>query len=334
LPPTRLVQATSSGLHCEPGGFYLDPLGEVERAVLTHARADRAFPASWSYLCALPGLPLFRQALGPDASIEGVPYGEPIRVGDATVSFHPAGYVLGSAQVRIEAGGLVAVVSGAYKRAPDPTCAPFEIVRCDTFVTEAAFAMPIYRWDPPEAVAAEVLDWWDGTRKAGRPAVLFAPALGAAPRLLAELLRLTGRKVWIHAALQPFVQLYREAGVAMLPTEPVPEVAKPRAFVGELILAPSSAMGTTWIRRFPKAETGLASGAMRVRGTRRRKGVDRGFVLSDHADWPALLRTIEETGARRVLVTGGHADVLARFLREQGREAETVGPARAGEAEE
>ncbi len=161
MDPTRLVRATSRGLFCEAGGFYVDPLIEVDRAVLTHARPGRGYPSSRSCVCALPGVPLFRQALGPDASIEAVPYGESIRLGDATVSFHPSGHVLGSAQIRIEAGGEIAVVADAYKRAPDPTCAPFEVVRCDTFVTGAAFALPIYRWDQPETVMTEVLEWWD-----------------------------------------------------------------------------------------------------------------------------------------------------------------------------
>ena len=312
------MTSTASGLHCPAGGFHIDPGGVAEVAVLTHAHGDHARLGSRSYVCAAACVPLVRKRLGPDVDVRGVDYGEPFTLGDARVSLHPAGHVLGSAQVRIESGGEVWVVSGDYKRAADPTCAPFEVVPAHVFVTEATFGLPIYRWDDAAKVAAGIFEWWERNRAAGVASVLFCYALGKAQRVLAELTRHTGRPVLVHGAVEALTALYREAGVAMLPTVPVAEQPARRSYAGELILAPLSASGSTWMRRFGTHETAFASGWMRVRGTRRRKGYDRGFVLSDHADWPALLRTVEETGARRVLVTHGYAEELASYLRERG----------------
>jgi putative mRNA 3-end processing factor len=327
-----LLPSTASGLSCEPGGFYVDPWAPAEVAVITHVHGDHLHPGSGRYVCAAASAPFLRKRMGPEVPVTAVPYGEQVTLGHTAVSFHPAGHVLGSAQVRIEAGGEVWVVSGDYKRAPDPTCAPFEVVPCDVFVTEATFGLPIYRWDEPGQVVAEIFEWWEANRKAGEASLLFCYAMGKAQRILAELARLTDRTVLVHGAVESLAALYREAGVPMLPTLPVAEAPRRRSYAGELILAPPSAGGTPWVRRFGARETAFASGWMRVRGTRRRRGFDRGFALSDHADWPGLLRTIEETGARRVLVTHGYSEELARFLRERGLEAEAVATAFEGEA--
>jgi putative mRNA 3-end processing factor len=225
------------------------------------------------------------------------------------------------------------VVSGDYKRASDPTCAPFEPVRADVFVTEATFALPIYRWPEPAAVAAEVLAWWERNRQVGVASLLFCYAMGKAQRLLAELARVTDRTVLVHGAVAEMTELYRRQGVPLLATARVAEMPPRRSYAGELILAPLSAGGTPWVRRFGDRQTALASGWMRVRGTRRRKGYDRGFVLSDHADWPALLRTIEESGAERVLATHGYSEELARYLRERGRDAGALATHFEGEAD-
>lgn len=331
---TDVVRSTPSGLLCDAGGFHLDPWGPAALAVITHAHGDHLHPGSERYLCAAPSLPFLRKRLGPEIQAEGVPYGQPVRLGDARVSFHPAGHVLGSAQVRIGAGGAVWVVSGDYKRAPDPTCAPFEVVPCDVFITEATFGLPIYRWEDPSVVVAQILSWWDANREAGVASVLFCYAMGKAQRILAELAALTDRPALVHGAVEGLVELYRAAGVRMLPTLKVSDTAKGRSFAGELILAPPAAGGSTWMRRFGASrETGFASGWMRVRGTRRRKGFDRGFALSDHADWPDLLRTIAETGARRVLVTHGYSDELSRYLAERGVPAAALATAYEGEGD-
>ncbi|MFB1480121.1 ligase-associated DNA damage response exonuclease [Corallococcus sp. RDP092CA] len=331
---TPLVSVTPQGLYCQAGNFHIDPWRPVERALVTHAHGDHARSGSQRYLGAAPGRSLLQRRLGADAVIDTLEYGEPLKVGDTTVSFHPAGHVLGSAQLRVEHRGEVWVISGDYKRTPDPTCAPFEVVRCHTFITEATFGLPIYRWDDPRLVAQDILRWWDANREAGRSAVLFCYALGKAQRLLAELGRLTDRPAYVHGAVSGLVTAYREAGIAMLPTQRVSETEKGTSFAGALVLAPPSAAGSPWMRRFGEAETGFASGWMRVRGNRRRRGYDRGFVLSDHADWPDLLRTVADTRAQRVLVTHGYTDPLSRYLRERGVDASPLATPFEGEAED
>jgi putative mRNA 3-end processing factor len=212
------------------------------------------------------------------------------------------------------------VLSGDYKREADPTCAPFEPLRCDVFITEATYALPLFRWE--ERAASEVLAWWQGNGR--KASVLFCYALGKAQRLLAELAQLTDRPVFAHGAVEASAQIYREAGVRLLPTRALGEEEK---FAGELVLAPLTARGTPWMKRFRAFESGFASGLLRIRGTRRRRGFDRGFVISDHADWPSLLDTIRETGAGRVLATHGHRDALVRWLQEAGVDSAPIGVA-------
>jgi len=318
-----LLTMSPEGLYCAPGGFHVDPWAPVPRAVLTHAHADHAREGSARYLCAAPGLPIARHRL-PGAVIESWEYGARGTIGDVHLSFHPAGHVLGSAQLRIEADGEVWVVSGDYKRAPDPTCAPFEPLRADVFLTEATFGLPVFRWEPTDAVIEDLLRWWETNREAGRASLVFAHILGKSQRLLAELARRTDRRVFAHGAIAGMCDVYREAGVHLLPVDRVADTAKGKDFAGELVLAPITARGTPWMRRFGDAAVALVSGFMRVRGERRRRSVDRGFALSDHADWPALLDTVRETGAARVLVTHGYAVPMAQRLRELGIRAEAL----------
>jgi putative mRNA 3-end processing factor len=337
-----MVTETSAGLWCPGGGFHIDPWDPVERAVITHAHGDHARPGSAAYLCAAPSAGLLRRRFGSDARVETVEYGHTLTLGDARVSFHPAGHVLGSAQIRIESGGEVWVVAGDYKRAADPTCAAFEPVRCDTFVTESTFGLPIYRWDDASVVLDDIASWWKGNRDAGRTSVLFCYTIGKAQRLLAELMRITDRPLYVHGMMLGMIDMYRDAGVQMLPVTPVIERPASRntgrgqssasSFAGELVLAPLSARGTPWMRRLGDVSDAFASGLMRVRGVRRQRGFDRGFVLSDHADWPALLATVAETGATRVLATHGHAEPLARYLSERGFDSGVIRSAWEGES--
>jgi putative mRNA 3-end processing factor len=315
-----MIEDSPQGLFCPGGGFHLDPLGPVQRAVITHAHGDHARAGNASYLCTPQTAALLRRRLGEGAVVETLEYGERRRIGDVTVSLHPAGHMLGSAQVRIDGVQGVWVLSGDYKREPDPTCTPFEPLRCDVFITEATYALPIFRWDAPAGIAGEIASWW--TANAGEASVLFCYALGKAQRLLAELAQLTDRPVYVHGAVEPFAAIYRAAGVRLLPTKHVEDRAR---LAGELILAPITARGSPWMKRFRAFEAGFASGLLRIRGTRRRRGFDRGFVISDHADWPGVLRTIRETGAQRVLATHGHRDALVRWLREAGVDAAPIG---------
>ncbi|NLA68363.1 MAG: ligase-associated DNA damage response exonuclease [Gammaproteobacteria bacterium] len=317
MPADDLVVATPEGLYCPAGDFHIDPWRPVPRAVITHGHGDHARPGMGCYHVVAEGLPILRWRLG-DQDYRVHAAGERFRIGGATLSFHPAGHVLGSSQVRIEAGGEVWVASGDYKRDPDPTCAPFEVVPCDVFITECTFGLPVYRWPPASEVARDIVDWRDECAENGEAAILYCYALGKAQRVLAELAAHTDRPVFVHGAIDAGVQVYRESGIAMLDTRRVADEARAADFAGELVIAPPSAAGSPWIRRFRRAQQGFASGWMRIRGNRRRRNYDRGFVVSDHADWPALLRTVHGTGATRVIATHGDTDALVRVLNERG----------------
>jgi putative mRNA 3-end processing factor len=329
-----VIAQTSAGLYCEAGGFHIDPWLPVERAVITHAHSDHARPGSGGYLCAAPGRTVLQRRL-PDARIETLPYGQSVTIGDARVSLHPAGHILGSAQVRIDHRGEVWVVSGDYKRQADPTCEAFEPIRCNTFVTEATFGLPIYTWDPPAAVVGDILGWWRGNREHARPSVLFCYVLGKAQRILAEIRDSADGPIHLHGAMCALTDAYRDAGIPMAAAERIAEGMRGKALARSLVLAPLSARGTPWMRRLPNASDAFASGLMRVRGVRRQRAFDRGFALSDHADWGALLETIAATGASRVLVTHGWSEALARYLAEErGVETGIIQTAFEGEAGE
>ena len=315
-----LLEMTPAGLYCPLGGFHIDPWEPVERGVLTHAHGDHARPGTATYLAAERGEGVLRRRLAIDGqapNLETLAYGQTRTLGEVAVSLHPAGHVLGSAQVRLEHRGEVWVVTGDYKRSADPTCEPFEPLRCHTLITEATFALPVYRWPAAKTVVAAIHRWWQANAEVGRASLLYAYSLGKAQRILAELASLTDQTVYTHGAVEGLVQIYREAGVAMVPTLPVQAEPKDADWAGRLILAPPSVRRSRWLKRFGDHQTAFASGWMLLRATRKRRGLDRGFTVSDHADWPALLRTVEETGAERVLCTHGSAQALARFLREE-----------------
>ncbi|WP_058834054.1 ligase-associated DNA damage response exonuclease [Luteimonas abyssi] len=320
-PRDDLVVLTPDGLYCPQGDFHIDPWRPVPRAVITHGHGDHARSGMGEYYCSAGTLPILRWRLG-EQRYHVHAHGAPFVLGSAKVSLHPAGHVLGSVQVRIECAGQVWVASGDYKRQPDPTCAPFEVVPCDVFITETTFGLPVYRWPDTSAVAADIVDWRRQCEARGEAAVLFCYALGKAQRVLAEIGAHDDRPVLLHGAIATGVQVYRDAGVALPPTRPVSDEEKGRDFAGELVLAPPSAAGSAWMRRFRRAQTGFASGWMRIRGNRRRRNVDRGFVVSDHADWPDLIRTVRETGAQRVIATHGDTEAFVRRLGEDGIAAE------------
>jgi putative mRNA 3-end processing factor len=251
------------------------------------------------------------------AAIQTEPYGASIRIGAVSVSFHPSGHILGSSQIRIERGGEIWVVSGDYKLAPDPTCTPFEPVRCHTFVTESTFGLPIFRWSDARQTVTEIQDWWRVNRQSGRASILFAYPVGKAQRILSMLDAGAGPLIY-HEPVERINAIYRAQGIAL----PLPADA---SVYGEaLIVASPLAQGSAWLRRFGTASTAFASGWMRIRGARRRRSLDRGFVLSDHADWPALLEAIEQSGAETVWVTHGYIAPVVRWLQEHGRQAVPV----------
>ncbi|CAN5592546.1 ligase-associated DNA damage response exonuclease [soil metagenome] len=318
-----LLELTDAGLYCRAGGFYVDPWQSVNRAIITHAHSDHARFGSQHYITADRGERLLRHRLG-TINLDTYRYGETFEINGVTASLHPAGHVLGSSQVRLEQNGEVWVVSGDYKLEADATCTPFEPIRCHTFITESTFGLPIYRWDKPAEIFASINAWWRANREAGKASVIFAYSLGKAQRILGGIDSTLG-PIFTHGAVEPLVRAYRDSGVPLPETTPVSEVAKKDAnWAGALIVAPPSADGTPWLRKFEPLSTAVASGWMQVRGVRRRRAVDRGFVLSDHADWPGLLTAIRETGATRILATHGSAGILAKYLREQGLDAGTI----------
>lgn len=320
----QLIQVTPRGLYCPQGNFYVDPWGETETAIITHAHSDHARFGSQHYFASVNSLPILQHCLPQAPHLHPLEYGERRQFGDVIVSLHPAGHILGSAQVRIEAEGEVWVVTGDYKRCDDPSCEPFEIVPSDVLITEATFGAPVYQWQAGDQTVAEIFQWWSDNRDQGITSLLFCYALGKAQRILAELTRFTDEPVYTHGAVETLTNIYRKAGIEMLPTIPTTDLAKNHSYAGALVLAPPSAHRSVWMKRFKNISTGFASGWMRVRGHRRRRGYQRGFVLSDHADWPSLLRTVRECGAQKIYVTHGYKDLLARYLSHEGMEAHSL----------
>lgn len=314
-----LVVVRPQGLYCVPGQFYIDPWRPVERAVITHAHADHARSGHAHYLAAAPGAGILRARLG-TITLDALPYGEPVTHNGVRISLHPAGHVLGSAQVRLEYRHQVWVASGDYKVEPDGTCAPFEPVPCHTFITESTFGMPIYRWQPQASIYAAINDWWRSNAAQGRASVLYCYSFGKAQRILSGIDASIG-PIICHGAVVPLNQVYREAGVPLPATLPATAASDKALLKQALVLAPPSAGSTPWIRRFGDYSDAFASGWMLVRGARRRRGVDRGFVLSDHADWPGLLQAISASGAQRVIVTHGQIPTMVRWLQQQGLQA-------------
>lgn len=312
-----LIKATTEGLYCAAGDFHIDPWRPVKNALITHAHSDHARWGSRLYYAHEKCVPLMQHRLGEGIPVVAKKWGEKFKMGDTWVSFHSAGHILGSSQVRVEYKNQVWVASGDYKRTSDLSCDPFEVVSCNTFISEATFALPVYKWDTSEVTARKIYEWWQGDLE--RPTLIFCYALGKAQRILAELTRYTDRPVYQHGAIESLTEVYRQHGVKMLPTQSIFDEEKSYHFKGDLILAPPSAHRSPWMKRFKEPQTAFASGWMQVRGTRRRKGYEKGFALSDHADWIELLQTINETGAETVFLTHGRTDVLKQYLEEQGK---------------
>jgi putative mRNA 3-end processing factor len=327
-----IIRLTPSGMYCEAGDFYIDPWQPVSKAIITHAHSDHARLGSTKYLAAEPGKRILRTRLGFDSNIETIAYNQSIKIGDVNVSFHPAGHVLGSAQVRVEHKGEVWVASGDYKIEVDKTCAQFEPVKCDVFITESTFGLPIYRWASDASIFAQINQWWQKNREQGRSSVLYAYALGKSQRVLAGIDSGIG-PIYTHGAVENITTQYRESGVSLPETTYVGSLPKGTKYEGAMIIAPPSAQGSPWTRQFNKQSSAFASGWMRIRGTRRRKSVDRGFALSDHADWDGLNAAIAATGASRVIVTHGYSSEFVKWLLEKGLSAQTMSTKFEGEGE-
>ncbi|KHQ54246.1 ligase-associated DNA damage response exonuclease [Mameliella alba] len=312
---------TDRGIYCPAGDFHIDPWRPVDRALITHGHADHARPGHAAYLATDGALPVIRHRLG-EIAAEGIAYSEARQIGGARVSFHPAGHLPGSAQIRVEVDGQVWVVSGDYKVVDDGLSEPFEPVPCHAFISECTFGLPVFTWPSQKDVAAEINAWWAANAAEGRTSMLGAYSLGKAQRLM-SMLEPQGT-ILTHGAVEATNAVLRAQGYPLPETIQVTPDTDVKALKGALVIAPPSALGSTWARKFGPASTGFASGWMRLRGIRRRRGMDRGFVISDHADWPGLQEAIKSTGAETIYVTHGYTEIFSRWLNQQGYDAAIV----------
>jgi putative mRNA 3-end processing factor len=312
-----LIAWTERGLYCAAGDFYIDPTRPVKRAVITHAHSDHARRGSEHYYCVRSSVGLLRARLGSKIAVSGISYRESFRLGEVNVSFHSAGHILGSAQVRVENRGEVWVASGDYKREADPSCEPFEIVPCDTFITEATFGTPKYVWEKSRDLGRDIFEWWEKNDSENRNSVLFGYSLGKAQRILALLAPFARKPVAIYSTIEPLNRCYLDEGIVLAPTVLLDSETQ---YHGALILAPPSALSEPLREKLGEHHTAFASGWMQ---TKSRIGYDHGFVLSDHADWNALNQTVQETGARQVFVQHRNG-ALVRHLRRLGIAAHPV----------
>ncbi|MGF1452437.1 MAG: ligase-associated DNA damage response exonuclease [Opitutales bacterium] len=309
------LEIRPEGLYCPEGDFFVDPHRPVGRAVITHGHADHAQWGCGYYLGSASGGAILKQRLGKAARIETLPYGVRRRIGGIELSLHPAGHIRGSAQVRLGGRAGVTVISGDYKTAPDATCEAFEPVPCDAFISECTFGLPIYRWPETQKIAEEINAWWQQNREEGRTSIIYAYALGKAQRVLSLLDGSIG-PVGVHGSVAKFLPIYATAGAPLPPWVHVRD-AEAKALKGNgLVVAPGSVQGTPWERKLGPLSRASASGWMAVRGNRRRSALDRGFVLSDHCDWPGLLSAFSATGARHIGLTHGDTEALSRYLNE------------------
>jgi len=334
MRPQELLAPTASGLRCRLGDFYVDPVRPVERALITHAHSDHARPGHGTVLATQETLDMMRLRYGDNFAgrTQAIRYGETLQLDDVSVSFHPAGHVLGSAQIAMTCNGLRIVASGDYKDAPDPTCTPFEVVSCDVFITEATFGLPVFRH--PDA-AHEVRKLLDSVRLFPERAHLVgAYSLGKAQRVIA-LLRAAGHDapIYLHGAMEPITRYYESRGIALGDLRPVKDMKKAE-LAGTVTLAPPSATSDLWTRRFPDPVTAFASGWMRIRARARQRGVELPLVISDHADWDGLTATIKATSAGEIWVTHGEEDALVHWCKTQGLAARPLALVGYGEEDE
>ncbi|MET0637095.1 MAG: ligase-associated DNA damage response exonuclease [Chitinophagaceae bacterium] len=315
----QLIQFTDRGLYCKAGNFYIDPWKPVGKAVITHAHSDHARPGSASYFCHHFTKPLLQLRLG-DYPYQTAGWNEPVYMDGVKVSLHPAGHIIGSSQVRIEYKGEVWVVSGDYKTEDDGISGIFEPVKCDTFITESTFGLPIYKWKPQSEIFESIGNWIGQNHAAGKTSVLMAYSLGKAQRLLG-CIEATGLPIFLHGAVYNVHQALVNAGWKLPAVHHVQADTPKELYKGNVVIAPGSADGTPWIKKFLPYNVGVCSGWMQVRGNLRRRNADAGFVLSDHADWDGLLNVIRATEAKRVFVTHGFQSAFSRYLTEIGIEA-------------
>lgn len=319
----ELLQFTDRGIYCEKANVYLDPWKPVDKAIISHGHSDHAYAGHKHYLSTAGAMPVIRHRLNLQDNIQTLEYGKQLNINGVNFSFHPAGHIPGSAQIRAEYKGEVWVFTGDYKLQNDGISVPFEPIRCDVFITESTFGLPIYKWKPQHEVFAEINEWWRKNQLQGKCSVIAGYTLGKAQRILKNIDSSIG-KIFTHGAVDSVNRVLMNQGLALPEAPRVSNEIRKEDIQGALIIAPPSAVGSTWMRRFYPYSLGVASGWMKLRGTRRRRGADRGFALSDHADWNELNLAIKETGARKIFVTHGYTEIFSQWLNSNGMESHEV----------
>ncbi|WP_025762168.1 ligase-associated DNA damage response exonuclease [Dyadobacter tibetensis] len=323
MSKTNLLQFTGQSIYCSKAGVHIDPWQPVEKAIITHAHSDHARWGSKHYLAHHDSAPILRQRLGQDISLETVGYGEPFQINGVTFSLHPAGHIIGSAQIRVEYKGEVWVVSGDYKLEDDGFAPAFEPIPCQVFISESTFGLPIYRWKPQQQIYGEIENWWAKNAQEGKASLLMGYALGKTQRILKGV-HSDGGRLFAHGAIYALNETLRKAGHDLPELTLITTDMDRKQLAGSLVLAPPSAGSGPWLRKLGPVSTGYCSGWMAIRGAKNRRAIDQGFVLSDHADWNDLNTAIQATGAERVFVTHGFTSAFSRWLREQGLDAQEV----------
>lgn len=320
-------------MYCAQGDFYIDPWRPVSKALITHGHSDHSRYGHKAYIATHPSVPIIKHRLG-NIRINGVDFNEALSINGVKVSFHPAGHIIGSAQIRLEHKGEVWVISGDYKPDKDNCSEDFELVKCHTFITESTFGLPVFNWRPQQEIFDDIINWWQSNAEQGKTSLISAYALGKAQRIIQGLSPDLPGKIYTHGAVENMNIVLREAGHDIQPTVRVTRDVTSKDLVGQLIIAPPSALGSAWIKRFKNPVIAMASGWMALRGARRRRAADRGFVLSDHADWRGLNTVIKATGAEKVFVTHGYTDIFTQWLRSIGIDADIVSTEYGAEAED
>ena len=315
-----LLQFNEKGIYCAAAKVYLDPWKPVDKALISHGHADHSRYGHKQYIMQHTNVPIIKHRLG-DIEVAGKEFGESFTINNVKFSFHPAGHIIGSSQIRVEYKGEVWVFTGDYKTEDDGIAVPYEPVRCDTFITECTFGLPAFKWVPQAQVMSDINQWWADNQAEGRTSVLFGYSLGKAQRLIKHLDTNIG-KIYTHGAVENMNEVVRTL-VDLPPTERITRETKKEELKGNIVVAPPSAHGSPWLRKMVPYVTASASGWMTFRGARRRRAIDKGFVLSDHCDWQGLLQSIKESGAHKIICTHGYTDIFSRFLREQGYDART-----------
>ncbi|WP_343586390.1 ligase-associated DNA damage response exonuclease [Flavobacterium sp.] len=323
-----LLQFNDKGIYCQEADVYLDPWRPVKNAIITHGHSDHARWGHKNYITHYSNIPIIKYRLG-EINVSGKDWNETFIINGVKFSFHPAGHIIGSAQIRVEYKGEIWVFTGDYKTEDDGISVPYEVVKCHSFITECTFGLPAFKWEPQADVMTDINNWWAENRAEGKTSILFGYSLGKAQRLLKNLDPSIGQ-IYTHGAIENMTNIVRPQ-IDLPQTTRITLETKKEDLLGNIVIAPPSAHGSTWIRRMTPFATGTASGWMAFRGARRRRAVDRGFVLSDHCDWTGLLESIKATGAERVICTHGYSDIFSRYLKELGYDARTANTQYEGE---